>query len=86
MTRRCLPAVLLALLLACGGAAPAAYAAATDGADAARQAAAMTGGRVLDVRTTPKGGRVVYEVKVLLDDGRVRVVRIDGTAAGGGSR
>ncbi len=85
MTRRTLFPILLALALTCG-AAPAARAGATDGADAARQAAAMTGGRVLDVRTTSKGGQTVYEVKVLLDDGRVRVVRVDGAAAGGGSR
>ncbi len=82
MTRRSLFSVLLVLALACG-AAPVAHAGATDGADAARQAAAMTGGRVLDVRTTSRGGQTVYEVKVLLDDGRVRVVRVDGAAAGG---
>ena len=74
------------MLALAGGAVAGAHAAATDGADAARQAAAMTGGRVLDVRTTNRAGQIVYEVKVLLDDGRVRVVRVDGKGAGGGGR
>jgi len=41
----------------------------------ARQA---TGGRVLDVQTQNMGGRVVYLVKVLMPDGRVRIVAVDG--------
>ncbi|MEQ8663285.1 MAG: peptidase [Gammaproteobacteria bacterium] len=82
MRRSLLSAALLVLTLAAGGVAPARAAAGTS-EDAAQQAAQMTGGRVLDVRTARQGGRVVYEVKVLLDDGRVRVVRIDGAPAGG---
>lgn len=53
---------------------------ATDSGAAAREAAAMTGGRVVDVQTTRSGARVVYVVKVLLDNGRVKVVHIDGAA------
>jgi uncharacterized membrane protein YkoI len=83
MRRPTLIATLLAVALA-GAPARHVLAAAGDGAEAARQAAQMTGGRVLDVRTSNHGGRTVYEVKVLLDDGRVRVVRIDGTSSGGG--
>lgn len=49
-----------------------------DAGAAAQQAAATTGGRVLDVQRGVTGGRVVYFVKVLLDDGRVKMVRIDG--------
>jgi uncharacterized membrane protein YkoI len=49
-----------------------------DAGAAAQQAAAATGGRVLDVRRGVTGGRAVYFVKVLLDDGRVKMVRIDG--------
>ncbi|MGH8644805.1 MAG: PepSY domain-containing protein [Gammaproteobacteria bacterium] len=41
----------------------------------ARQA---TGGRVLDVQTQNMGGRVVYLVKVLMPDGRVRIIAVDG--------
>lgn len=40
----------------------------------ARQA---TGGRVLDVQTQNRGGRVVYLVKVLMPDGRVHIVAVD---------
>ncbi len=41
----------------------------------ARQA---TGGRVLDVQTQDMGGRLVYLVKVLMPDGRVRIIAVDG--------
>lgn len=41
----------------------------------ARQA---TGGRVLDVQTQNVSGRIVYLVKVLMPDGRVRIVAVDG--------
>ncbi|MGH8651561.1 MAG: PepSY domain-containing protein [Gammaproteobacteria bacterium] len=41
----------------------------------ARQA---TGGRVLDVQTQNMSGRVVYLVKVLMPDGRVRIIAVDG--------
>ncbi len=36
-----------------------------------------TGGRVLGVRHTTANGRAVYQVKVLLHGGHVRIVRID---------
>ena len=65
-------ALTLALLLA------AAAAPAQSGADAAAQIArAQTGGRVLSVRPSSNPQRPGYEVKVLLDDGRVRVLYID---------
>jgi len=41
----------------------------------ARQA---TGGRVLDVQTQDMAGHVVYLVKVLMPDGRVRIIAVDG--------
>lgn len=51
---------------------------AQSGADAAAQIArAQTGGRVLSVRPSDDPGRPGYEVKVLLDDGRVRVLFIN---------
>lgn len=50
---------------------------------AARQAAAMTGGRVLDVRTLVMSGQPLYQVKVLLPDGRVRMVQVQGAAPRG---
>lgn len=68
-------AVALAPLLAAG---------AVDSAAAARQAASMTGGRVVDVRTTYRDGLAVYEVKVVLDDGRVKIVSIAGAEQGSG--
>ena len=83
MMRRRLLIASLAVAALAGSPVSSVCAAASDGADAARQAARMTGGRVLDVRTSNQGGRIVYEVKVLLDDGRVRVVRIDGVSGGG---
>lgn len=50
---------------------------AAGGADmAAQQAAASTGGRVLDVRAGEEGSRTVYVVRVLMPDGRVKVVRV----------
>ena len=53
----------------------------TDAGAAAREAAAMTGGRVLDVQTSREGGRQVFHVKVLLDDGRVKIIQLDGASA-----
>ena len=53
---------------------------ATDADAAATRAQEMTGGRVLDVKTEVADGAVVYLVKILLDDGHVRVVRIAGHA------
>jgi uncharacterized membrane protein YkoI len=49
---------------------------------AAAIARSATGGRVLGVRWVEQGGRPVYQVKVLLADGRVTVVNVDaGTGA-----
>ena len=71
------PAVMALLLLCCLGGAGVA-AAANDAGSAAREAAAMTGGRVLDVKTQRDGGQPAYLVKVLLPDGRVKLVLING--------
>jgi hypothetical protein len=49
-----------------------------DAGAAARQAAGMTGGRVLDVQTRSAGAQSVYVVRVLLNDGRVKVIQIQG--------
>lgn len=63
--------LVLGLLLALGAAGLPAQ---QSGADAAAQIArSQTGGRVLSVQ--PRGSG--FEVKVLLDDGRVRVLYID---------
>lgn len=43
---------------------------------AAAQVREDTGGRVLDVKTEIQNGVSVYLVKVLLEDGRVRVVTV----------
>lgn len=51
-----------------------------DAGAAARQAAAMTGGRVLDVQSRMAAGQPLYLVRVLLPDGRVRVVQVQGAA------
>ena len=83
MYRATCQALVLAAVLVLGAATAQA---ASDSGSAARQAAAMTGGRVLDVQTGSDGSRTVYFVRVLLEDGRVKVVRIDGPAAGPGSR
>ena len=48
-----------------------------DAGAAARQAVSMTGGRVLDVQKRFFGERAVYVVKVLLPDGRVKIVEIE---------
>lgn len=45
---------------------------------AAKRIREQTGGRVLNVETAKKGGRVVYLVKVLLPSGTVRVVEVPG--------
>lgn len=80
-------ALILCLLLgaATPGAASAYYltarlvaAAVADAGEAARQAAANSGGKVIDVQTSSKDGQPVYLVKVLLEDGRVKVVTIAG--------
>ena len=48
-----------------------------DAGAAARQAVDMTGGRVLDVQKRFFGERAMYVVKVLLSDGRVKVVEVE---------
>lgn len=62
---------------------PGGGAGAADPGSAAQQAATMTGGRVLDVQTDYAAGRPRYLVKILLGDGRVKVVPIDGAPARG---
>lgn len=47
---------------------------------AAAIAAEATGGRVLSVDRQAGDDGVVYRVKVLMSDGRVRVIRIDGAS------
>lgn len=47
--------------------------------EAAAQVRAATGGRVLDIRTQVEDGVSVYIVKVLLPDGRIRVVTVGGS-------
>ncbi len=47
--------------------------------EAAAQVRAATGGRVLDVRTQVEDGVSVYIVKVLLPDGRIRIVTVGGS-------
>lgn len=44
--------------------------------EAAARVRRQTGGRVLDVRTASQDGVTVYLVKVLLPNGRVRVVTV----------
>lgn len=50
---------------------------------AARQAVDMTGGRVLDVQKRFFGERAMYVVKVLLGDGRVKVVEVEANPTSG---
>ena len=52
---------------------------ASDASKAASEAASQTGGRVLDVKKRLHEGRPVFDVKVLLDDGRVKVIQLEGT-------
>lgn len=47
--------------------------------EAAAKVREATGGRVLDVRTRTEDGVSVYIVKVLLPDGRIRVVTVGGS-------
>ncbi len=53
---------------------------ANDAGHAARLAAGSSGGKVIDVQTSNSAGQVVYLVKVLLADGRVKVVKVSGAA------
>jgi hypothetical protein len=48
-----------------------------DGAGAARIVERSTGGKVLSVNRQEKKGRIMYRVKVLLPEGRVRTVMVD---------
>lgn len=59
----------------------AAIASADEAAAVAREA---TGGRVLGVQTERKGDALVYRVKVLLDDGRVQIITVDGDSGRAG--
>ena len=53
------------------------------GADsAAAIARSVTGGRVLGVRSSQRGGRKIYAVRVLLPNGMVRTVRVDSQGGG----
>lgn len=79
--RRYLPVPLLVLGLAM----PTAVSAKQDGRltvdEAATQVQERTGGRVLSAEPRRRDGHVVYLIKVLLPDGRVRTFTIDpGTA------
>jgi hypothetical protein len=47
---------------------------------AAKAAQRATGGRVLGVKRRSTDAGVVYEVKVLMDGGIMRVVRVDGAS------
>jgi len=80
MSKRCVLSLCVLALLVCGAAMPAS----ADSSAAARQAAQMTGGRVLDVQTGHAGGKPVYFVRVLLADGRVKIVRIDAASGQNG--
>tara|TARA_Y100001934_G_scaffold276723_1_gene373898 strand:+ start:1131 stop:1421 length:291 start_codon:yes stop_codon:yes gene_type:complete len=51
---------------------------ANDAGAAARKAAELTGGRIVDVQTSTDNGDTVYMVKVLMEDGRVKVVSVPG--------
>lgn len=48
-----------------------------DGAGAARIVERKTGGKVLSVDRQERKGRIMYRVKVLLPEGRVRTVMVD---------
>lgn len=48
-----------------------------DSSSAARIVERRTGGKVLSVHRQEKKGRVMYRVKVLLPEGRVRTVSVD---------
>lgn len=46
---------------------------------AAQIARGSSGGRVLDVRTVAENGELVYLVRILMADGRVRIVAVNAT-------
>ena len=45
--------------------------------EAVLQVKQQTGGRVLSAKTKNKDGRVVHKIKVLLPNGKVRIIRVD---------
>lgn len=47
---------------------------------AASIAQSRYGGKVLSINKRQQGGQVIYRVKLLLDTGRVKIVRINGGA------
>lgn len=47
-------------------------------ADAAEIVRRQHGGRVMGVQTRQRDGRVVYQVRILQDDGRMRTINVDG--------
>ncbi len=92
--RTCIPAILyLAIIAPTVGAAPPSLAFNTAFGDrffavdhkggsgknrAAAQAKAQYGGKVLSVSEATQNGQVVYKVKLLLDSGRIKIVKIRG--------
>ncbi|HQY36945.1 MAG TPA: hypothetical protein PLI00_10215 [Pseudomonadota bacterium] len=71
--------MLLALLLGLGLAAGAAQAQrAVSLQDAVEKVQRETGGKILSAQTVKVGKTKLYRVKVLLPDGRVRVVQVPG--------
>lgn len=47
-------------------------------ADAAEIVRRQYGGRVMGVKTLQRDGRVIYQVRILQDDGRMRTISVDG--------
>lgn len=58
--------------------APVIWLAQVDSSSAARAVQRATGGKVLSVHRQERKGRVQYRVKVLLPEGRVRTMTVDG--------
>lgn len=48
------------------------------GADAAEIVRQRYGGRVMGVNTRQQDGRIIYQVRILQDDGRMRTINVDG--------
>lgn len=67
----------LMLFLSVGLAAPTAEAAMSRD-QAVRMVQQQTDGRILSVDTVRRGNRVIYRIKVLTPEGRVRVITVDG--------
>lgn len=57
---------------------PSAYAQKLSKADAAKSAQSLTQGKVLTVSTKKTNSKIDYRVKVLLPEGRVRYITVDG--------